>query len=94
MEELKRAHESELAELKEQLKREKEKEVRETREKYEKIIEDLKKNSMSDREFIQKEMQRRIEELEKTVVDQKAYYDDLVASLEKKLADMRSDYER
>ena len=35
------------------------------RQKYEKIIDDLKKNSMNDREFVQKELQRRIEELEK-----------------------------
>jgi len=52
MDRLKREHEDEMAELKEKMTRDKEREVKETKEKYEKIIEDLKKNSSSDREFI------------------------------------------
>ena len=33
--------------------------------KYEKIIEDMKRNQLNDREFIQKELQKRIDELER-----------------------------
>ncbi len=47
------------------LKQQREQELADQKHKYEKIIDDLKKNSMNDREFVQKELQKRIEELEK-----------------------------
>jgi len=35
--------------------------VNEIKNKYEKIIDEMKRNSMSDREFVQKELQKRID---------------------------------
>lgn len=39
--------------------------------KYERMIDELKKNLMSDREFVQKELQRKVEELEKLLKETK-----------------------
>ena len=44
------------------------------RQKYERMIEEMKKNSMNDREFVQKELQRRIDELEKEIKDLKSQF--------------------
>ena len=41
--------------------------MRELREKYERMIEELKKNAANDRDFLMKEMQRKIEELENEI---------------------------
>lgn len=42
--------------MEKRLKLSKEEELRDMKAKYEKMIEDLKKNSMNDREFVQKEL--------------------------------------
>jgi hypothetical protein len=46
------------------LKNEKEQELDTQKTKYEKIIDEMKKNLASDRDFLQKELQKRIEQLE------------------------------
>lgn len=51
--------------MQDRMKSQKDEELKELKEKYERMIEDLKKNSMNDREFVQRELQKRIDELER-----------------------------
>ena len=49
------------------LKQQKEQELKEMREKYERMMEELKRNAANDREFLKKEMERKIADLEKEI---------------------------
>ena len=47
------------------MKQQKDQELNDQKQKYEKIIDEMKRNSMNDREFVQRELQKRIDELER-----------------------------
>lgn len=54
----------------------------------------MKKNSMNDREFVQKELQRRIDELEREIKDLKSQFEHEMGELERSKEAMKSSYER
>lgn len=53
---LKKQFQTDFEDMQARLKSQKDQELSEMRQKYEKIIDDLKKNSTNDREFVQKEL--------------------------------------
>jgi ribosomal protein L17 len=58
------------------LKAKKDSELKELREKFEKMIEEVKRNAANERDFLQKEMQRKIDDLEKEIAELKARFED------------------
>ena len=58
------------------LKAQKDSEMKELREKFEKMIEEVKRNAANERDFLQKEMQRKIDDLEKEIAELKARFED------------------
>jgi hypothetical protein len=51
--------------MQDRMKQQKDQELNEMRLKYEKMIEELKRSQMNDKEFLQKEVLRKIDELER-----------------------------
>lgn len=49
------------------LKKEKEQELKEQREKFERMMEELKRNAANDRDFLKKELERKIADLEREI---------------------------
>jgi hypothetical protein len=49
------------------LKQQKDQELKEMREKYERMMEELKRNAANDRDFLKREMERKIADLEKEI---------------------------
>ena len=49
------------------LKAQKDQELKELREKYERMMEELKRNAANDRDFLKKELERKITDLEKEI---------------------------
>ena len=58
------------------LKAQKDSELKELRDKFEKMIEEVKRNAANERDFLQKEMQRKIDDLEKEIAELKARFED------------------
>ena len=76
------------------MKMQKEQELEQQRIKYEKIIDEMKRNSLNDRDFIQKELQRKIDDLEKQLRELREQFDLEREKLIKEREDMKADYER
>ena len=53
------------------LKQQRDQELKEMREKYERMMEELKRNAANDRDFLKKEMERKIADLEKEIQELK-----------------------
>lgn len=51
-------------------------ELEQLKEKYERMLQEMRMNASSDKEFVQMELQRRITELEQQIVELKAKYAD------------------
>jgi hypothetical protein len=58
------------------------------------MIDEMKRNSMNDREFVQKELQRKIDELEREIRDLKSQFEDEKYILNEAKDQMKSNYER
>jgi hypothetical protein len=58
------------------------------------MIDEMKRNSMNDREFVQKELQRKIDELEREIRDLKSQFEDERYKLNEAKDQMKSNYER
>jgi DNA repair exonuclease SbcCD ATPase subunit len=72
----------------------KEQELNDLRLKYEKMIDDLKRSQMNDKEFIQKELQRKIDDLERQIKDLKDQFDKEREKLLKQQQEMKDMYEK
>lgn len=83
-----------MDDLQQRLKALKDQELSEMKQKYERMIDEMKRNSMSDREFIQRELHKRIDELERQIKDMKDLFESEKEALENKRENMKGEYER
>ena len=64
------------------------------KEKYERMIQELKNNASSDKEFVQMELQKRITELEQEIINLKAAFADEKDKLMQEQSKVVSDFEQ
>lgn len=94
LERVKKQGVSEMEDLRARLKSQMESQLEDQKQKYEKIIDEMKRNSVNDRQFVQNELQKRIEALETQLKSLTEQYKDEKEQLEEKREVMKFDYEK
>lgn len=64
------------------------------RSKYEKMIEELKRNAQADKDHLSREFKKKIDQLEADLKEARKGFENERQILEKKREDMKADYER